>query len=116
MDEKIESGAGPALAAHSKDGSTAGPGPAPSKTGSAAGDGANSASETLSHLSGQARDAAGRAAASASEAVGGASPRLSEHGGRSTDQVAQFVREQPVTALVTTGVVCLALGVLLGRR
>ena len=113
MDEKIESGAGPALAAHSKDGSTAGPSPASSKTGSAAGDDANSAS---SNLSGQARDAAGRAAASASEAVGGASQRLSGQGGRATDQLAQFVREQPVTALVTTGVVCLALGVLLGRR
>ena len=48
MDEKIESGAGPALAAHNKDGSTAGPRPASSKTGSAAGDDANSASSNLS--------------------------------------------------------------------
>jgi ElaB/YqjD/DUF883 family membrane-anchored ribosome-binding protein len=116
MEDKIEGGSGPALAAHSKDGSGKGPTPASSKTDSDPGVAANSASETLNWASGQARHGAGQAAASASAATARTGQRLSDQGARVADQVAQFVREQPLMALVTTGAVCLLVGVLLGRR
>lgn len=109
MEEKIETGAGPALAAHSKDGSAIGQTSASSMTSNRAGVGENSATETVSRLSEQARDATGRATASASEAIIGASQRAS-------DQVTDFVREQPGLALVATGAVCFVLGLLIGRR
>jgi ElaB/YqjD/DUF883 family membrane-anchored ribosome-binding protein len=41
---------------------------------------------------------------------------VSERGDQAADRLGQFVREQPVLALMLTGVVCLTLGVLLGRR
>jgi ElaB/YqjD/DUF883 family membrane-anchored ribosome-binding protein len=109
MDEKVETGAGPALAAHSKDGSAVGQTSASGTTGNRAGVGENSASETVGRLSEQARDAAGRATASASEAISGASQRAS-------DQITRFVLEQPALALIATAAVCFVLGVLIGRR
>jgi len=120
MDEKMAGAAGSALAAHSKDASAPGrPTQASSATGNdgrRAGGGDGSVSETVSKVSEQARDAAGRMASSVSEAASAASQRLSEQGGRAADQLAEFVREQPILALVATGAVCLLLGVLLGRR
>jgi ElaB/YqjD/DUF883 family membrane-anchored ribosome-binding protein len=118
MNEKIDGGAGPALAAHSKDASAPGPTQASSATGwqergMAA---ADSVSETVNKVSAQARDAAQRVASSVSEAAGTASPRLSEQGSRTADQGAELVRERPLLALVATGAVCMLLGVLLGRR
>jgi ElaB/YqjD/DUF883 family membrane-anchored ribosome-binding protein len=91
MDEKVETGAGPALAAHSKDGSAIGQTSASSTTGNRAGVGENSAAETVSRLSEQASQ-------------------------RASDQVTDFVREQPVLALVAAGAVCFVLGLLIGRR
>jgi ElaB/YqjD/DUF883 family membrane-anchored ribosome-binding protein len=137
MDEnQVKGGAGPALAAHSKDGAAPGITPAssaagsaphskdtpaagPTTTSSAAGSedaSSGSVSETMSRISGQAREAAGRVASSVSEAAGNARQSLSGQGGRAAEQAAEFVRAQPVIALVSVGVVGLALGVLLGRR
>ena len=120
MDEKqIEGGAGPALAAHSKDGSAPGPTSASSATGNT-NEKSDSAtpdvSDTVNRLSGQARDAASRVASSVADAADSAGKRLSEQSGRAAEQTAEFVREQPVIALVVTGTVCLLLGLLLGQR
>jgi ElaB/YqjD/DUF883 family membrane-anchored ribosome-binding protein len=118
-DNPVDGGAGPALAAHSKDASAAGPSPASSATG---GDGGTSGgmaagiSEKVSRLSQSANEAAGRAASWASASAGNARQTLSGQGGRAADQAAAFVREQPLVAIAATGLVCLALGVLLGRR
>ncbi|HEV7138776.1 MAG TPA: hypothetical protein VGN43_19225 [Steroidobacteraceae bacterium] len=73
-------------------------------------------SETASGLSEQAREAAGRVTSSAYNAAGAAHQSLSGQGGRAVDQAAEFVREQPVVSLAVTGAICLALGLLLGRR
>jgi ElaB/YqjD/DUF883 family membrane-anchored ribosome-binding protein len=115
MDEnRNDGGAGPALAAHSKDAAAPGPNPASNKTGSSEPSGG--VSETVSRLSEQAREAAGRLGSSVSEAAGSARQTLSEQGGRAVNQAGVFVREQPLMALAVTGVVCLAMGILLGRR
>jgi len=74
-DNPVDGGAGPALAAHSKDASAAGPSPASSATGN---DGTTSSgtaagvSEKVSQLSQQASEAAGRAASWASASAGNA--------------------------------------------
>ena len=115
MDEKTPGSAGPALAAHSKDASTPGPTQASSATGNQDWPAAGGVSETVNRVSGQAREAAERLATSASEAASTATRQLSEQGGRAADQVAEFVREQPLTALLATGAVCFALGVLVAR-
>jgi ElaB/YqjD/DUF883 family membrane-anchored ribosome-binding protein len=72
--------------------------------------------ETVSSLSGQAREAAGRMGASVSDAAGRAGQTLSEQGSRAADQSAALVREQPFMALALTGAACLIIGILLGRR
>jgi ElaB/YqjD/DUF883 family membrane-anchored ribosome-binding protein len=100
-----EGGAGPALAAHSKDGSARGQTTASEATGSPSRGPVDTAAE-------QARDSISNAAASAYNAAGQARDMLSERAG----QAGQFVREQPVFMLVVTGLLCLMLGLLLGRR
>ena len=118
-DNPIDGGAGPALAAHSKDASAAGPSPASSATGEDGGTSSGTTtgiSEKVSRLSHSANEAAGRAASWASTSAGNARQTVSGQGGRAADQAAAFVREQPLIAIVATGLVCLALGVLLGRR
>lgn len=118
MDEKIAGGAGPALAAHSKDASTTGPTTASGATasaGSGADVSAGGVADTVSRLSGQAREAVGSMASSVSDVAGAATERLSEQGGRAAGEIADFVREQPIVALVVTGALCFVLGVLLGR-
>lgn len=116
MDEnQIPGGAGPALAAHSKDGSAPGPTPASSTTGDSGGREGGGA-ETVSRLSAQAQDAAGRAASAVSGAAESARRNSSEQGGQAVDQMSTFVRDQPIAALAITGVLGLALGVLLARR
>jgi len=104
-----EGGAGPALAAHSKDGSVPGQTPASEAIG-------QPASSFASDMSQHARDAVSNAASSAYSAAGRARDMVSERGGQAADQLGQFVREQPVLALTATAVLCLTLGVLLGRR
>jgi ElaB/YqjD/DUF883 family membrane-anchored ribosome-binding protein len=119
MSENVKGGAGPAVAAHSKDASATGSTPASSATGAAnrgAVDSAPGTSEAVRELSQQARDAAGRAASSVSDAADSASQLLSGQGARVAHQAASFVREQPLVALVSTGAICLVLGILLGRR
>jgi ElaB/YqjD/DUF883 family membrane-anchored ribosome-binding protein len=64
----------------------------------------------------QTLDAASNAASSAYSFAGQARDMVSERGDQAADRLGQFVREQPVLALMLTGVVCLTLGVLLGRR
>jgi ElaB/YqjD/DUF883 family membrane-anchored ribosome-binding protein len=110
-----EGGAGPALAAHSKDGSTPGPTPASSATGREATP-SSSATETAGKLAGQAREAAGRLGSSVSDAAGRAREGLSTQSGRIADQGSTLVREQPLAALALTGVICFAIGYLIGRR
>lgn len=112
--EQTEGGAGPAIAAHSKDASAPGAIPASSTTESTGRP--SSVAETISGVAGQAREAAGRLGASASDAAGTAKQSLADRSGRAADQTATFVREQPIVALAVTGAVCLAIGILLGRR
>ena len=104
-----EGGAGPALAAHSKDGSVPGQTPASEAIG-------RPASSSASNMAQQARDAVSNAAASANGVLGQARDMVSERGGQAADQLGQFVRAQPVLALMVTGLLCLTLGVFLGRR
>ena len=113
--EQTEGGAGPAIAAHSKDASTPGAIPTSSTTESDTGR-PSSVAETISGVAGQAREAAGRLGASASDAAATAKQSLADRSGRAADQTATFVREQPIVALAVTGAVCLAIGILLGRR
>ncbi len=116
MDEsKNPGGAGPALAAHSKDGSVPGPTSASSTTGDN-GDRAGGVADTVGRLSGQAREAAGRASSSISGAAGSTRQTISDQGGQAVDQVSTFVRDQPLAALAITGIIGLALGVMLARR
>ena len=119
-------GAGPALATHSKDAATSGQTPAASTSGKtegfATGDAGSSAtasaqvSDMASKFAGQAREAAGHAKESVSQMADTARQQIAKRGGSAADQVMNFVREQPVAAVLTAGAVCLALGVLLGRR
>ncbi len=104
MSEKIEGGAGPALAAHSKDASK----PHTSV--------ANEAADTVSGLAGQMREAVGHAASSVSEAANAAGETVSRQTSRAADQAAEFVREQPLVALLATGAICFMLGTLISRR
>jgi ElaB/YqjD/DUF883 family membrane-anchored ribosome-binding protein len=114
-EDQIPGGAGPALAAHSKDGSAHRPTPMSSATGTQDGR-ADPVPKTASRLSEQAREAAGRITSSVYDGAGAAHQSLSGQGGRAVDQAAEFVREQPVVALAVTGAICLVLGLLLGRR
>ena len=114
--EQTEGGAGPAIAAHSKDASTPGATPASSTREESDPEQPSSASDTISGVAGQAREAAARLGASVTEAAATASQSLADRGGRAADQTATFVREQPVVALAVTAAVCLAIGILLGRR
>ncbi len=117
-ENQTEGGAGPALGAHSKDA------PALSPASSAGGDdsrggGAGEAggiSDTASRLAGQARDAAGQVAHSVSSAAGQVGRQVSKQAAGSMGQVAEFVRENPFTALVAAFGFGLALGVSLARR
>lgn len=96
MEENQTAGtAGPALAAHSKDSSA--PGPTPASSATANKDRSGDFSET----------------ASRSPAV---RQSISEQGGRAADQVAEFIREQPLVALAIMGAACLTLGFLLARH
>lgn len=115
MDEnQISGGAGPALAAHSKDASAPGQTPAASATGNQGE--AGRYSDTVRGLADRARDGVERVKASGRDAAGSAREALSGQGGRAVEQAEEFVREQPLAALAITGAICLALGVLLGRR
>lgn len=109
MDEnKVEGGAGAALAAHSKDASAPGATPASSATGNDQ-EAPGTIFETASRLAGQ-------VGSSISDMAGTGRKDLPDMSGRVADQAAEFVRERPFAALVITGVVCLMMGVLLGRR
>jgi ElaB/YqjD/DUF883 family membrane-anchored ribosome-binding protein len=114
---QIEGGAGPALAAHSKDATAPSSSPAATATGNQGTQqrGAPApVSETVTRLSGQARDAASQAAGVASKAIGQARERLLPTG--TSDQVAEFVRDRPMTAMLGAGAVGLVVGMLLRRR
>jgi ElaB/YqjD/DUF883 family membrane-anchored ribosome-binding protein len=115
MDENnVSAGAGPAVAAHSKDASTPGPTAASAATGDN-GEPVRS-SETIDGFVDRARDGVERATAWAGTAAGSAGATLAERGGRAVDQTTALAREQPLAALAVTGAICFALGVLIGRR
>jgi ElaB/YqjD/DUF883 family membrane-anchored ribosome-binding protein len=117
MSENLPGSAGPALAAHSKDASAPGPTEASRATNGAdqAANQAEGIADTVNQWSGQAREAAERVRSTVSDATNQASKAMSEQGGQTLEQVAQFVREQPLLTLAATGAVCLALGMLLAR-
>ena len=101
MNEKqIDGGAGPALAAHSNDASVPSHDPKSSMTGGqphAADSTANSLTNAVTNVAGQARD------------------RFTREGG-GAEQIGDYVRENPVTALLATGLVGLVVGGFLARR
>ena len=101
-ENKTPGSAAAALAAHSKDASTAGQTPASSTMGESSG---AKATDGVEHIRTSVREAAGNAR----EALAG-------QGGYAVDQAENFIREQPFVALAVTGMACLALGLLLGRR
>ena len=107
-------GAGPALAAHSKDGSAPGPSPASSATGDKGAFGVSW--DKGSVLSEKAVEGVERVKASVREATGNAREALANNGGRAVDRATDFVRGEPLVAMALIGTICLALGVLLGRR
>jgi hypothetical protein len=83
-------GAGPALAAHSKDASAPGQTAASTTTG---------------------RNAPGGLARN-----GGSAESLSAMSCRAMDEGAAFIREQPFIAMAATGAICLAIGLMVARR
>lgn len=116
MSEKqFEAGAGPALAAHSKDASVSGQTPASRATGNDA-EPASSVSETVSRASEQAREAAGQIGSSVSNAARNTRQRLLGEADHAAEQAMEFVRDHPAVALTLSGAICFAAGVLLGRR
>jgi len=109
MDEKqIPGGSGAALAAHSKDASVFGPTVASSATGS-------ESSATVSGVAKQAQDLAGQVTSFASDVAGEARDQLLQRG-VTVDQAAAKVREKPMIALLSAGVVGMVLGILLTKR
>ena len=117
-DQPIEGGAKPALAAHSKDASAPGQGPASRATGneSAKSDRHEPGwSGTADRLSGQVRNAADKVASSVSQAAGEAGRQFSGSGSL-TAQMTGFTREQPLAALAAVGALGLIAGFLLSRR
>jgi ElaB/YqjD/DUF883 family membrane-anchored ribosome-binding protein len=89
----LRSGAAPALAAHSKDASTPGPTSASSSSG-------KSLPRTAT---------VGEHAAEAIDAI------LTQ-GARAATPASDYVRAQPLAAVVAVGALCFALGLLFGRR
>ena len=108
-------GAGPALAAHSKDGSAPGPTAASSTVGTNQQSQGNG-SENSSGILGQAPEAVQRFGSAVSETASAAASNLSGQSARLGEMTSTFVREQPFVAAAVTGAVCLAIGVMLGRR
>jgi len=114
MDEDtMKGGAGPALAAHSKDGSAAGQTAASQATGHTQPSSKGSQEDSVLD---QAREAVGRAASTLTDVAGRGGERISQQTSVATDQLTKFAREQPVLALAVTGLVGFMLGVLVGRR
>jgi ElaB/YqjD/DUF883 family membrane-anchored ribosome-binding protein len=114
---QIEGGAGPALAAHSKDAAAASSTPAATATGNEGtqqGGASAPVSDTVTRLSGRARGAASQATGVASKAFGQARERLLP--ADTSEQVAEFVRDRPMAALLGAGAVGLVVGMLLSRR
>jgi ElaB/YqjD/DUF883 family membrane-anchored ribosome-binding protein len=112
-ENQVEGGAGPALAAHSKDASATGHTRASRATADATSprevDGANT-------LGGQAREAAGRVASTVSDAAGRVRDTVSGQTRQVVDQAGEFVRAQPLLTVAGFGLVCLLVGVLIGRQ
>jgi ElaB/YqjD/DUF883 family membrane-anchored ribosome-binding protein len=113
-EDETRGGAGAALAAHSKDGSATGSTPASKATGNKWE--SNGMSDTVTRIAEQAQDGIERTAKAARHAGENAADTLSKEGGRAVDDATHFVRDQPLLAMVATGVVGLILGALLARR
>jgi ElaB/YqjD/DUF883 family membrane-anchored ribosome-binding protein len=106
-ENEVRGGAGPALAAHSKDASTPG-------TGNQ-GD-AGDMPDKVNGLFDAAHGSVDRVATAVRDAAGKTRDTLSGHGGRAADQAADFIRERPLMTVAVTGAICLAFGLLLARR
>jgi ElaB/YqjD/DUF883 family membrane-anchored ribosome-binding protein len=116
MNEKpVEGGSGPALAAHNKDASVPpGQTAAPEATGPTRG--TRGPAEMASTVSGQVQDTARRVSSSLPNAARQARDTVAGQTGLATKQAADFISAQPLMALAVTGIGCLALGMVLGRR
>ena len=112
-ENQVEGGAGPALAAHSKDASAAGHTPASQATADATSPREAAGAHTLS---GQAREAACRVASTASDAASRVRDSVSGQAGQAVNQAGEFVRSQPLLTMAGFGLVCLLVGVLIGRQ
>lgn len=113
-DSKPAGSAAAALGAHSKDGSESGqPGPAGASGGAQHGPRDTESHADMSH---QARERIERMASTVRDAAGAARETVATQGGRAMEETGRVVREQPLMALAVTGLVCLAVGVMLGRR
>jgi len=116
-DSKPAGSAAAALGAHSKDGSESGQPGVASASGGASG-GAAQAQGTESHadMAHEARERIERMTNTMRDAAGAARETVVTQGGRAMEQTGRVVREQPLMALAVTGLVCLAVGAMLGRR
>ena len=103
-------GAAPALAAHSKDASTPGQTPASSAKPSPQPGGAEP--DVMGKLS----DAANDAIRTVNDTATKMKDAASEYGGRAAEQASDYVQKQPLFALAVTGIACLMIGAILGRR
>ncbi len=99
-ENQIDGGAGPALAAHSKDASVPSHDPKSSMTGGVphtASASAGGLTSAVANVASQARD------------------RFTGAGG-GAEQIGEYVRENPITALLATGLAGLILGGIIARR
>ncbi len=99
-ENQIDGGAGPALAAHSRDASVPSHDPKSSMTGGTprtAGATASGMTGAVANVASQARD------------------RFTASGG-GAEQIGDYVRENPITALLATGLAGLILGGIIARR
>lgn len=112
-DSKPAGSAAAALGAHSKDGSESGqPGVASASGGAAQAQG----TESHADMAHEARERIERMTNTVRDAAGAARETVVTQGGRAMEQTGRVVREQPLMALAVTGLVCLAVGAMLGRR
>jgi len=112
-ENEVRGGAGPALAAHSKD-AAPGQSAASSTTGNQWD--AGEMPDKVNGLSDAAHGSVNRVATAVRDAAGKARETLTGHGARAADQAADFIREQPLMTVAITGAICLAFGLLLARR
>jgi ElaB/YqjD/DUF883 family membrane-anchored ribosome-binding protein len=114
-------GAAPSLAAHSKDASAPGQTPAssamPSPQPSTAGnDMMGKAHDVANEAMRKVNDVTNDAMRTASDTASKMSDTATKFGSSAAEQASDYIQTQPLFALAATGLVCLVLGAMLGRR